>query len=659
MLVLVPATKTRTIAPASTIIHFYEPLFLVNLMSKNYNAEAIEVLTGLEPVRKRPGMYTQTERPNHLAQEVIDNSVDEAVAGYASRIDVVLFKDGSLQVSDDGRGMPVDKHPEEKIPGVEVILTRLHAGGKFSNKNYQFSGGLHGVGVSVVNALSKKLQVSIRRDGSEYSMAFANGERTSKLKKVGTVGKRDTGTTVRFWPDGKFFDVAKFSLSRLKHVLRAKAVLCPGLDVTFEDENSGQSEQWHYEDGLKDYLLTELDGAECLPESVFIGSISGNEETVDWALVWLTDGGENVAESYVNLIPTSQGGTHVNGLRTGLTEAIREFCEFRNLVPRGVKISPEDVWDKVSYILSVKLNDPQFSGQTKERLSSRESAPFVSGVVKDAFALWLNQHTEDGERIAELAINNAQNRLRAGRKVVRKKITQGPALPGKLADCSSQDLERTELFLVEGDSAGGSAKQGRDRGFQAIMPLRGKILNTWEVDSAEVLGSQEVHDISVALGVDPGTDNIKGLRYGKVIILADADSDGAHIATLLTALFLRHFRAMVEEGHVYVAMPPLFRIDVGKQIFYATDEAERQGIIDRIAAEKISGKISVTRFKGLGEMNPMQLRETTMDPDTRRLARLTIESGDGTTSMMDMLLAKKRAADRKKWLEEKGDLAEI
>jgi topoisomerase-4 subunit B len=629
-------------------------------MSKEtYTAEAIEVLTGLDPVRKRPGMYTQTERPNHLAQEVIDNSVDEAIAGYASKVDVILYKDGSLQVSDDGRGMPVDKHPGEKIPGVEVILTRLHAGGKFSNKNYQFSGGLHGVGVSVVNALSKHLEVWIKRGGKEYNMAFANGDRASKLEVVGTVGQRNTGTTLRFWPDPKFFDSPKFSVPRLMHVLRAKAVLCPGLTVNFKDENTGETETWYYEDGLKAYLLDALNGADQLPQEIFIGSMAGNDEAVDWALVWVPEGNANIVESYVNLIPTSQGGTHVNGLRTGLTDAVREFCEFRNLVPRGVKLSPEDVWDKVNYILSVKLTDPQFSGQTKERLSSRECAPFVSGVVKDAFALWLNQNVEEGERIAELAISNAQSRMRAGRKVIRKKVTQGPALPGKLADCSSQDSERTELFLVEGDSAGGSAKQGRDREFQAIMPLRGKILNTWEVDPTEVLGSQEVHDISVAIGVDPGSTNLSGLRYGKVIILADADSDGAHIATLLTALFLRHFKPLVDEGHVYVAMPPLYRIDVGKQLFYATDDAERQGILDRIVAEKMKGKVSVTRFKGLGEMNPLQLRETTMDPDTRRLARLTIKSGDGTPQMMDMLLAKKRAADRKKWLEKKGDLAEI
>ena len=624
----------------------------------SYDAASIEILSGLDPVRKRPGMYTQTERPNHLAQEVIDNSVDEAIAGHAKKIDVVLYKDGSLSVSDDGRGMPVDKHPKEKIPGVEVILTRLHAGGKFSNKNYQFSGGLHGVGVSVVNALSKNLEVWIKRNGKEYNMSFKGGNRASKLEVVGEVGKRNTGTTLRFWPDSKYFDSIKFSVSRLKHVLRAKAVLSPGLAVTFTEEKSGDVDEWYYEDGLKDYLLSSLPDIEIIPEDAFVDSLQGNSEAVDWALVWLADDGDIIGESYVNLVPTMQGGTHVNGLRMGLTEAVREFCEHRNLLPRGVKLSPEDVWDRVSYVLSVKMDDPQFSGQTKERLSSRECAAFVSGVVKDALSLWLSQHLEMGERIAELAINSAQKRLKAGKKVVRKKVTSGPALPGKLADCSSQDVSRTELFLVEGDSAGGSAKQARDREFQAIMPLRGKILNTWEVDSSQVLGSQEVHDISVAIGVEPASDDLKDLRYGKVCILADADSDGAHIATLLCALFVRHFRSLVMEGHVYVAMPPLYRIDVGKQVFYALDEAEKQGILDRITAEKIKGKISVIRFKGLGEMNPMQLRETTISPDTRRLIQLVVEPGDNTNSMMDMLLSKKRAADRKSWLETKGNLAE-
>ncbi|MGB5717278.1 MAG: DNA topoisomerase IV subunit B [Gammaproteobacteria bacterium] len=627
-------------------------------MSAVYDAAAIEVLSGLDPVRKRPGMYTDTVRPNHLAQEVIDNSVDEAVAGHASRLDVKIYKDGSLQVRDNGRGMPVDIHPEEGIPGVEVILTRLHAGGKFSARNYQFSGGLHGVGVSVVNALSKHLEVWVRRGGKEYNMAFADGEKMSSLEEVGKVGKQNTGTTLRFWPDPQYFDSAKYSLPRLKHVLRAKAVLCPGLQVTMEDEASGEKLEWCYADGLRDYLTGELGDTPLLPEEPFVGRMEGNNETAEWALAWLAEGGEPVAESYVNLIPTVQGGTHVNGLRMGLTEAVREFCEFRNLLPRGVKLSPEDVWDNCSYILSVKLLDPQFSGQTKERLSSRECAAFVSGVVKDAFGLWLNLHTEMGERIAWLAIERAQTRQRAGKKVIRKKVTSGPALPGKLADCTSTDSERSELFLVEGDSAGGSAKQARDRIFQAIMPLRGKILNTWEVDSSEVLASQEVHDISVAIGVEPGVNNLKNLRYSKICILADADSDGAHIATLLCALFLRHYRALVEAGNVYVAMPPLYRIDAGKEVFYALDDAEKQGVLDRIAAEKIKGKVMVQRFKGLGEMNPLQLRETTIAPETRRLVQLTIDPDDDTHKVMDMLLARKRAGDRRIWLESKGDLAE-
>jgi topoisomerase-4 subunit B len=629
------------------------------MTSSSYQAADIEVLSGLEPVRKRPGMYTDTSRPNHLAQEVIDNSVDEAIAGHARSVGVTLFKDGSLEVRDDGRGMPVDRHPKLNMPGVEVILTKLHAGGKFSNKNYRFSGGLHGVGVSVVNALSKHLEIWVKRDGAEYNMAFAGGEKASPLEEIGKVGRNNTGTTLRFWPDPKYFDSPKFSVRQLLHVLRAKAVLCPGLQVRFLDEASGEQHEWCYEDGLKDYLLDALQGVPILPDEPFIGSLVGNDEAADWAVVWLSEAGEVVAESYVNLIPTAQGGTHVNGLRTGLTEAIREFCEFRNLLPRGVKLAPEDVWSRCGYILSVKLLDPQFSGQTKERLSSRECAAFVSGVVKDAFSLWLNQHTEAGEKIAELAISAAQSRLRAGRKVVRKKVTQGPALPGKLADCSAVDPMRSELFLVEGDSAGGSAKQARDREFQAIMPLRGKILNTWEVDPAEVLASQEVHDISVAIGVEPGSDDLSKLRFGKICILADADSDGLHIATLLCALFVRHFRRLVQEGHVYVAMPPLYRIDVGKQVFYALDDSEKRGVLDRIEAEKIKGKVSIQRFKGLGEMNPKQLRETTINPDTRRLVQLCIEPGDDTHSMLDMLLAKKRAGDRKQWLQEKGDLAEV
>ena len=628
-------------------------------MTSKYDSSAIEVLTGLEPVRKRPGMYTQTERPNHLAQEVIDNAADEAIAGYCRNILVTLHDDGSLSVVDDGRGMPVDKHKTEKISGVEVILTRLHAGAKFSNKNYRFSGGLHGVGVSVVNALSKQLQVWVKRDGNEYTMTFAGGEKSSDLKAIGSVGQRNTGTTIRFWPDEKYFDSVKFSVPRLKHGMRAKAVLAPGLHIRFvNEENHDDDEEWYYEDGLPDYLTSSLGDVETIPGEPFIGHFKGADEEADWAVLWVPEGDDLLTESYVNLIPTVAGGTHVNGFRTGLTEAVREFCEFRNLVPRGVKISPDDVWSNCAYVLSVRMSDPQFTGQTKDRLSSRETAAFVSGVTQDAFSLWLNQHVEDAEAIARLAIDRAQARMRAGKKVARKKTTSGPALPGKLADCASDDLDRTELFLVEGDSAGGSAKQARDREFQAIMPLRGKILNTWEVDPTQVLASQEVHDIAVALGVDPGSDNLDGLRYGRVCILADADSDGLHIATLLCALFIRHFRPLVEKGHVYVAMPPLYRIDVGKNVYYALDDAEKQGIVDRILAENARAKINVQRFKGLGEMNPLQLRETTMAPDTRRLVRLTLD-GVAPDEILDMLLAKGRSSDRREWLTTKGDEAEL
>jgi topoisomerase IV subunit B len=620
---------------------------------QEYTAEAIEVLSGLDPVRRRPGMYTDTSRPNHLAHEVIDNSVDEAIAGHAKCIDVTLHADDSLEVVDDGRGMPVDIHPEEGIAGIELILTRLHAGAKFSNKNYRFSGGLHGVGVSVVNALSRRLEVEIKRDGTRYGMAFAGGEKVSDLAVLGTIGRRNTGTTIRFWPDPNYFDSPKFSLRPLLHALRAKAVLCPGLTVRFLDAHTGEASRWHYDGGLQDYLVEQAGEIALLPPSTFAGALEGQAESVSWSVAWMPEQGDAVAESYVNLIPTPLGGTHVNGFRNGLLNAIREFCEFRKLLPRGVKISPEDIWERCSYVLSVMMLDPQFSGQTKERLSSRQSASFVAGVVKDAFSLWLNQHTDMGERIAEMAISRAQLRLRSGKQVARKKITSGPALPGKLADCVGQDPMESELFLVEGDSAGGSAKQARDRQFQAIMPLRGKIMNTWEVENAMVLSSKEIHDIAVAIGVDPGSDDLSGLRYGKICILADADSDGLHIATLLCALFLRHFRSLVVAGHVFVAMPPLYRIDVGKSVFYALDDDEKQGILARIEAEKRGGKVNVQRFKGLGEMNPLQLRETTMAPDTRRLVRLTLDADAPTFEIMDMLLAKKRAKDRRDWLEQK------
>ena len=632
----------------------------------SYQAQDIEVLSGLDPVKRRPGMYTDTTRPNHLVQEVVDNSVDEVLAGHANRVDVILQPNGSISVTDNGRGMPVDLHPEEGIPGVELILTRLHSGGKFSKKNYQFSGGLHGVGVSVVNALSKAVDVEVRRDGKVYSIGFVHGEKVRELDEIGTCSKKDTGTRLCFSPDPQYFDSANISILRLRHLLRAKAVLCSGLTICLTDEKSGEVDTWSYENGLIDYLQQEVGDVFSVPDRPYMGIFSAEHQAVEWALTWLPEGGDLVTESYVNLIPTAQGGTHVNGLRTGLMEALREYCEFRSLVPRGIKLSPEDLWERCAYVLSVKLEDPQFSGQTKERLSSRECAVFVSGIVRDAFSLYLNSNTAIGDQLSEIAIASAQRRLKSRKQVARKKVTQGPALPGKLADCSGMDALAGELFLVEGDSAGGSAKQARNRQFQAVMPLRGKILNTWEVDSDEILASQEVHDITVALGVDPGSADLSGLRYGKVCILADADSDGLHIATLLCALFLKHFRPLVEQGHIFVAMPPLYRIDIGKQVFYALDDAEKKGILDRLNVEKRSGTISVTRFKGLGEMNPSQLRVTTIDPDTRRLIQLILDDDPDdsdesarTDEVMDKLLGKKRAQDRKQWLESSGHMADI
>lgn len=626
-------------------------------MSKDYQSADIEVLTGLEPVRRRPGMYTDTARPNHLVQEVVDNSVDEALSGHANNIQVILHEDESIEVIDDGRGMPIDEHPQHKLTGVELILGRLHAGGKFSDKNYQFSGGLHGVGVSVVNALSRQLQVTVYRDGLIHQMSFAGGDKTSELQVTGSTNKKHTGTSIRFWPDVSYFDQPKLSLRQLRHNLKAKAVLCPGLAISLQLPDQ-TLESWYFEDGLKDYLLEAVGNEQHLPEPPFMGDFSGEREQASWALCWLPEG-ELLQESYANLIPTPQHGTHVNGLRSGLVEAMREFCDIHNLLPRGIRLAPDDVWERVAFVLSVKLADPQFSGQTKERLSSRSIATYVTQASKDAFSLWLNQHVETGQAIAELAINRARQRLQASKQVKRKRITSGPALPGKLADCSSQDLALTELFLVEGDSAGGSAKQARQREFQAIMPLRGKILNTWEVESTQVLASQEVHDLAIAIGVDPGSDQLDGLRYGKVIVLADADSDGLHIATLLAALFMRHFRPLVDAGHVFIAMPPLYRIDVGKQVFYALDNEERQMLYERIQNEKLKGKVSETRFKGLGEMNPVQLRESTINPDTRRLLQLTVDDEAKTIKLMNMLLAKKQAADRRHWLQLKGDQAEL
>ncbi len=625
----------------------------------NYDASSIEVLTGLEPVKKRPGMYKETERPNHLVQEVMDNSVDEAISGYATKISVVLHPDGSVSVEDNGRGIPVDIHPKEGVTAVEVILTKLHAGGKFSNDSYQFSGGLHGVGVSVVNALSSSLEVWIKRDGKHYYMAFSSSIKTGDLEVIGEIGKRNTGTLIKFTPNNKYFDSVKFSISQLRHNLRSKAVLCPGLEINFDNQMDNTKDKWLYQDGITDYLQASLDGLECLPSIPFVTSFKSKEDQLDCALTWTENNTNITTESYVNLIPTIGGGTHVNGLRSGLTDALKEFCEFRNLIPKNIKLTPDDVWQKIAFVLSIKILDPQFTGQTKERLSSRECASFVSGIVKDSFSLWLNQHTDIAEKIAELAILNAQSRLKNSKKVVRKKIVSGPALPGKLSDCTSSDLDQTEVFLVEGDSAGGSAKQARDKEYQAILPLRGKILNTWEVDSAQVLESNEIHDISVAIGLEPDSNDLSGLRYGKICILADADSDGAHIATLICALFVKHFPKLVKDGHVYVAMPPLYRIDAGKQVFYALDNKEKDAIEKRLAKENKRQKIQVQRFKGLGEMNPKQLRETTMQPDTRRLIQLTLNNPLQVNQKMDMLLSKKRAPDRKSWLETKGNLANV
>ncbi|MFY7698369.1 MAG: DNA topoisomerase IV subunit B [Legionella sp.] len=626
-------------------------------MSGHYTAEAIEVLSGLEPVQRRPGMYTDTTRPNHLAQEVIDNSVDEVLAGHASQIIVTLHEDGSVEVEDNGRGMPVDIHPQLGLSGVEIIMTRLHAGAKFSDKSYHFSGGLHGVGVSVVNALSERVDVTIKRDGRIYQISFANGDKLSELCEIGVTKKRDSGTTIRFWPNANYFDTTRISIKQLSHILRAKAVLCPGLAMTFTNKINNEKTDWCYEHGLADYLTQTLPN-DYFPQELFTGEFQSEETTIDWAAAWSLSINNNLNESYVNLIPTAQGGTHVNGFRAGLFEAMATFCELRNLLPRGIKLAADDLWEPCHYVLSVKMKDPQFAGQTKERLSSRQITNVVSNLVKDSFSLWLNQHRSHGEQIASLAIERAQKRLRQAKQVARKRVYQGPALPGKLSDCLQQDLSKAELFLVEGDSAGGSAKQARNKDFQAVLPLRGKILNSWEVESNQVLSSQEIHDISVAIGVDPGTDDLSGLRYGKICILADADSDGAHIATLICALFLRHFKPLVIAGHIFVSMPPLYRIDAGKIIHYALDDDEKNTIISQLTLTT-KAKPNVQRFKGLGEMNPLQLRETTMDPNTRRLVQLTLEDEQATIATMDMMLAKKRASDRKLWLENKGNLADV
>lgn len=626
--------------------------------SNVYNGDSIEVLEGLEPVRRRPGMYTDTTRPNHLGMEVIDNSVDEALAGYADKIEVILHKDQSLEVADNGRGMPVDIHSVEKVPAVELIFGKLHAGGKFSNKNYAFSGGLHGVGVSVVNALSTKLEAEIKRGGKVYAIRYADGVKVEELHEIGEVGRRNTGTRIHFWPNPKYFDSPTFAVKSLVHLLKAKAVLCSGLTITFKDLNTGESDSWCYKGDLGDYISTVLTDTEMLPATPFTGKFEGDGSVVEWAVVWEQTARVSLNESFVNLIPTPQGGTHVNGLRQGLTDAMRDFCRIHNLLPRNVSLIPDDVWDKCCYVLSVKMPEPQFSGQTKEKLSSRDCAMFVANAARDSFSLWLNANIEEAKQIAELCLEAANKRLRSSRTVVRKKATTGPTLPGKLKDCTCGEPMRSELFLVEGDSAGGSANSARDRDYQAVLPLRGKILNTWEKDTDELFESQCIHDIAVAVGLDPDSDDLSGMRYGKVCILADADSDGLHIGTLICALFMKHFKKVVEAGHLYVAMPPLYRVSSKQKTFYALDEEERDKITASLSRKRLN--YEVTRFKGLGEMNPEQLKETTMNPATRRLVQLTL-NGDNekhALSIMDMLLSKKRAADRREWLELNGNQAD-
>jgi topoisomerase-4 subunit B len=631
------------------------------LAKNSYDAEAIEVLSGLDPVKKRPGMYTDTSNPNHLIQEVLDNSVDEALSGHCSSIKISLLKDGSIMVSDNGRGMPVDVHPEHKVTGVELILCKLHAGAKFSGDDYNFSGGLHGVGVSVVNALSEALDVKVKRDSKEFHIAFSNGDKISELKQIGEVGLRNTGTSITFKPNPEYFEDINVQIKSLKHLLKAKAVLCPGLTIEFINEKKpNDKEKWFFEDGLKSYLIESSEGAEFILEESILCSKEGNAQELEFAINWSPKPPKNkLDETYVNLIPTAQGGSHLNGFKSGLLESLKEFCEYRNLLPKGLKINSDDIINNAVFIVSSKLQNPQFAGQTKERLDSKDHMSFVSSTTKDVLSIWLNTHTEEGEKIAELAIISAQTRAKVSNIVERKKTFKGPALPGKLSDCNSQDLNETELFLVEGDSAGGSAKQARERSFQAIMPLRGKILNTWDLESAEIIKSQEIKNLSTAIGVLPGNNDLSSLRYGKICILADADSDGLHIATLLCALFLRHYKPLVQEGRIYISMPPLYRIDCGKEVLYALDDSQRDEIVNNFKNKKGKPKINIQRFKGLGEMNPSQLRETVMDPSTRQLVKLSISSSDNANSMMDLLLSKKNAAARKEWLEKKGSLAKI
>lgn len=648
----------------------------------SYNESSIRVLKGLEPVRQRPGMYTRTESPLHIVQEVIDNSADEALAGHCSLIEVTLHSDNSVTVQDDGRGIPVGLHPQEKAPVAELVFTRLHAGGKFDKHAaagaYAFSGGLHGVGVSVTNALSKTLELTVWRDGGEHQMTFAAGNVVKPLKRVADASKKRTGTRVKVWPDASYFDSATLSIAELTHLLRSKAVLLAGVTVRLTVEKTGEQQTWCYQDGLQGYLSDALAGVE-LMVPLFAGEQFAQEgdenfaagEGAQWVVAWAEDGAM-MRESYVNLIPTPAGGTHEAGLREGLFNAVKGFAELHSLLPKGVKLLPEDVFSRASFVLSAKVLDPQFQGQIKERLNSRDAVRLVGGFAKTALELWLNSHVEYGRKLAELAIRQAQARSRAAQKVEKKRSSGVAVLPGKLTDCESTDNTRTEVFLVEGDSAGGSAKMGRDKAFQAILPLRGKVLNSWEVDKDRLFANNEIHDIAVAIGVDPHgpseTPDLSQLRYGRICILSDADVDGSHIQVLLLTLFFKHFPKIVESGHLYVARPPLFRVDVpalGKRPlrkFYCLDEGELEALLDKLRKEGVrEGTWSIGRFKGLGEMSPEQLWETTLNPDTRRLLR--VEYGDlgleQTRQMFSMLMGKGESSQRRLWIEDKGNLAQV
>ena len=616
----------------------------------NYSAQSIEVLDGLDPVRKRPGMYTEPHNPNHIAGEVIDNAVDEALAGFASKMDVWVYEDGSFAVQDDGRGMPIDEHPEYGISGVELILTKLHSGAKFNHDNYAFSGGLHGVGVSVVNALSSRVQVIVQRKAECVEFNFNQGVCVSKVTLKPNYLKHK-GTFLRFWPDAQYFDQVSFDTARIIQGLHAKAMLCPGFTVYFKDEIRGIEKTWCYQAGMSDFLLDQAKDRSLVIDEVIGSSFEGEGAFAQWALIW-GEYGDLPQSSYVNLIPTPQGGTHVNGLRVGLYDAVKEFIELRDLLPKGLRLKADDVCANLGFILSLKLQEAHFAGQTKQKLISAHAQQWVQGFVKSHMVLWLNKNVEQAGLLVDSIIENARSRMRKSKLIERKRVVSGPQLPGKLIDCSSKNLHETEIFLVEGDSAKGTVRQARDRINQAILPLRGKILNTWEVDSTEILNSQEISDVSVAIGLVPGVDSLEGLRYGKICILADADSDGLHIATLLCALFLKHFPRLVREGHLYVAMPPLYRIDINKQVFYVASDAER----DQVLSEHAGKKSNVMRFKGLGEMSPAQLRETTIKPGGRKLAQISMPDEQLAKEVLNRLLAKKNVSERRLWIEKNADL---